>query len=94
MKRLAVSLACLLPLSGCGLFDGAGEAVIPPMCEDQVYADPLVRDMIMKGAGSDYYANNHIDQMKAAKQDATQRCLQQKGLARPGGGVERQRRNG
>jgi hypothetical protein len=88
MKRLAL-LVLLTPLAGCGMSD-APAARIPSVCEDQVYADPLVKDLIMKGAGSTGFARNHENQLQAAKQDAATRCLQAKGLIRPGG-VERQR---
>ena len=77
-------------LSGC-ITDTAPFAPIPAACEDQVYADPVVKDIILKGTGSDYYRRSHDEQLKYAKIDAAHRCMQQKGLAPPGGGVQRQR---
>ena len=75
-------------LAGCGI-DPAPVADVPSVCEAQVYADPHVKDLLMKGAGSTSFARQHEDELKFAKVDATHRCLQSKGLAPPGGGVER-----
>ena len=61
------------------------------MRREQVYADPTVKRLIAQGAGSEYLRINTENQLRAAKEDATHRCMQQKGLAPPGGGVERQR---
>ncbi len=88
MKPLAL-LALLLPLAACGI-DRAPAASVPSICEEQVYADPLVKDLIIKGAGSTGFARNHEDELQAAKQDAATRCLQAKGLIPPGG-VERRK---
>ena len=79
----------LLALAACSSFDTAPNAPIPAMCEDQVYADPVVKDLILKGTGSDTYRMNHIEQLKYAKIDAARRCMQLKGLAPQGGGVQR-----
>ena len=89
MRGLAASLA--LGLASCGPIDMAPAAPIPPQCEAQVYADPHVKDLLMKSAGSEVFASDHIEEMKYAKIDAAHRCMQQKGLAPPGGGVERPR---
>ena len=88
MKRL-----CFLPLllapAACTPFDTAPAAPIPAVCEDQVYADPAVKDLILKGTGSETYRINHVEQLRYAKIDAARRCMQLKGLAPPGGGVQR-----
>ena len=90
MRRLWLLAA--LPLSACGFsLDPAPAANIPSVCESQVYADPKVKDLIMRGAGSDSLRRNTEDQLRYAKMDAAHRCMQQKGLTPPGGGVERQR---
>ena len=89
MRVLAGIVA--LGLAGCGSFDIAPAASYPPQCEAQVYADPHVKDLLMKSAGSESFAMNHVEEMKYAKIDAAHRCMQQKGLAPPGGGVERPR---
>lgn len=81
--------AVLLALGGCGTFDQAPSAPIPATCEAQVYADPHVKDLLMKSAGSQFFARDHEDEVKFAKVDATRRCMQMKGLIRPGGVVER-----
>ncbi len=86
MKLLAL-LALLAPLAACGLSDSP-VASIPSGCQDQVYNDPQVKDLLMKSAGSAGFARNHENELQAAKQDATTRCLQAKGLV-PSGGVER-----
>jgi hypothetical protein len=88
MKLLAV-VVLLAPLAACGV-SKAPAAAVPSVCEDFVYNDPQVKDLIMKGVGSTGFARNHENELSAAKQDATTRCLQAKGLVR-GGGVERPR---
>ncbi len=87
--RRTLWLALPLLLAGCGAFDSGPQVSIPPQCEGQVYADPTVRSMIADGAGSDGYRLTHLNALKYAKMDAVQRCLQQKGLLPPGGGVQR-----
>ena len=79
----------LIGLGACSI-DTAPYVSIPSVCVDQVYADPTVKELIMKGAGSSDFARNHEDDLKYAKLDASHRCMQQKGLIRPGGGVARQ----
>ena len=93
MTRIA-GLALLAILAGCAPSIPTPEVKIPPVCEQQVYADPAVKDEIMKGAGSDYYRDNHQSELAYAKVDALNRCLRQRGLAPPGGGVERPRPSG
>ena len=79
----------LLPfVAGCGI-DMAPTAPIPPGCEAQVYADPRVKDLLMKSAGTSSFARQHEDELKYAKIDAAHRCMQLKGMLPPGGGVER-----
>ncbi len=91
--RALGALAAIALLSGCSI-DEAPSAPIPAACEDQVYADPVVKDLILKGTGSDSFRLNHLDQLKYAKIDAAHRCMQQKGLVPPGGGVARPRITG
>jgi hypothetical protein len=82
MKLLAL-LALLTPLAACGI-NQAPAANIPSICEDQVYADPLVKDLIMKGAGSEAFRASHLKRLQKAKLAAAGRCMQQKGIARSG----------
>ncbi len=90
MKPLAC-LALLLPLAACGTFDPPHAPPIPAVCEDQVYNDPQVHDLIIRGLANTAYAVNHQNELAAAKNDAALRCMQAKGLAPRGGGVERPR---
>ncbi len=87
----ALVLGGLALLAGCGpiSIDQAPVADIPGQCERQVYDDPKVKDILMKYSGSVTYARQHEDALKVAKEDATRRCLQRKGILPPGGGVER-----
>ncbi len=89
MRRLCVLAA--LGLSACYPLDEAPAANYPPACEGQVYADPKVKELIVRGMGSDNLRRNTEEQLRNAKLDAARRCMQQKGLAPPGGGVERRR---
>jgi hypothetical protein len=90
MKALAC-LPLLAMLGACGSFDQTPAPSIPPVCETQVYADPVVKDLILKGAGSPTFRLQSEDALKYAKIDAVHRCLQQRGLLPPGGGVARPR---
>ena len=81
-------MPALIGLAACSM-DEAPYAPIPAVCEHQVYADPTVKDLILKSTGSDTYRMNHLDDLKYAKLDAAHRCMQQKGLLPPGGGVAR-----
>ena len=95
MRRLGgVTLCAVLGLAaGCTPNEPIPEVKIPEICEQQVYADPAVREEIVKGAGSDYYRNTHQATLAYAKLDAVGRCMRMKGLAAaPIGGVERPRR--
>ncbi len=91
MRRLVLAVALLA--AGCSpiKLDQAPVADYPVQCEAQVYADPKVKDLLMKSTGSDTFARQHEDELKYAKVDAAHRCAQQRGLTAPGGGVERPR---
>lgn len=62
-------------------------------CQEGVYKDPVVKDLIEKGAGSPSFMREHEGDLRAAKAQSTLHCLQSRGLARPGGGVERRKDN-
>jgi hypothetical protein len=85
-------LVVLAGLAGCATNTPIPKVEIPDFCEQSVYADPAVKDEIMKGAGSDGYRNNHQADLAYAKQDAITRCLRQRGMMPKGGGVEAPRR--
>jgi hypothetical protein len=92
--RTIGALVVLTALGGCDMFnfshfDQAPAAPIPSICDEQVYADPHVKDLLLKSAGSPSFARQHEDELKYAKVDAAHRCMQQKGILPPGGGVER-----
>ena len=76
----------LAGLAGCATNTPIPKVEVPDICEQQVYADPAVKDEIMKGAGSDFYRNTHQADLAYAKADALNRCLRQRGLAPQGGG--------
>ena len=84
-----VSLLAVIVIAGCQSFDKAPAANIPAACDEQVYADPHVKDLLMKGAGSPQFERLHEDELKYAKVDAARRCMQAKGLTPLGGGVQR-----
>jgi hypothetical protein len=88
MRIFALALLATT-MAGCAHFDTAPAAAVPDVCEAQVYADPHVKDLLMKSAGSFNFARDHEDELKYAKLDAAHRCLQLKGLLPPGGGVQR-----
>ena len=88
----ASPILLLVALAGCAIhLDQAPVADVPAQCEAQVYQDPLVKDLLMKSVGSDTFARQHEDELKYAKVDAAHRCMQRKGIAPAGGGVERPR---
>ncbi len=80
----AGGLALLVALAGCSHTPPARDAAIPSVCEDQVYADPVVKDLILKGAGSESFRASHMTQLQDAKLDAARRCMRQKGIQQPG----------
>ena len=57
-------------------------------CAPRVNADPVVREIVMKSAGSETYKFEHEDALAAARGRALQACV---GGGVRGGGVERQR---
>jgi hypothetical protein len=86
-------LVVLAALAGCTPDRPLPKAEIPDFCDQSVYADPAVKDEIMKGAGSDGYRTYHQADLAYAKQDALNRCLRQRGMLPQGGGVEAPRRS-
>ena len=57
-------------------------------CAPQVDADPVVREIRLKGAGSEHYKYEHDDDLAAARARALLACV---GGGSRNGGVERQR---
>ena len=93
MRRVLWASGLLLGLAaGCTPAEHIPDVKIPAACEEQVYADPAVKDQIMKAAGSVFYRNTHQMALAYAKLDAVRRCEHVKGLSTPGGGVEQPRR--
>lgn len=59
-------------------------------CARQANDDPVVKELIIRGAGNPHFQIEGQDQLRAAKQDATLACLRARGVVRQGG-VERQK---
>ena len=79
MRRTLVSLRLL---AGC-----ARESAPDAACDAQVDRDPVVRDLIMKGAGSEHFKLETDDVLLQARKRARVACLQGRGVL-PKGGVE------
>ena len=76
------TLLILLLLAGC-----ARESAPDAACEAQVDRDPVVRDLMMKGAGSEHFKLENDDVLLQARKRARVACLQGRGVL-PKGGVE------
>lgn len=87
---LGLALAALAGCSSLSPFDNSPSADFPNVCETQVYADPSVKSLLARSAGSESFARNHAEELHYAKLDAARRCMEQRGMIRTGG-VERQR---
>ena len=83
------SWALLLACTACAVSPSRPVSPEVAACQENAYKDPVVKELIEIGAGSQYFMQQHQEDLKAAKADATLRCLQSRGLASPGGGVER-----
>ena len=83
MRRLLLGV---LLLSACAPRDTPEVAA----CRAEVDADPEVRLLIAKGAGSPTFLAENQDTLRAARQRASLTCLRARGVIQPGG-VERQK---
>ena len=84
MRRYGV-LALVLAVAGCGWFAGNGGNTPEAQCQRQAYDDPAVKKLTVQGlnqAGVDQDADFAYTK---ALHDATDRCLQQKGVQVRGG---------
>jgi hypothetical protein len=88
MSRALAVLLLGAALSGCG--GGARSVTDQEACARQAEDDPVVKEMIVKGAGNPHFQIEGQDQLRAAKQDANLACLRRRGVVRAGG-VERQK---
>jgi hypothetical protein len=79
-------LALCLLLGACA----SGPDTPQRACERQADDDPVVKDLLMKAAGTQQFQWENGQRIELAKRDATLRCLRARGLA-PKGGVERPR---
>ena len=59
-------------------------------CDRRAENAPVVRQLLMKGVGTQHFQLEGADQLHAAEQDARLACLRSRGVIRPGG-VERQK---
>ena len=84
MIRLVLALALLAAGCSRGPTDNSPQAA----CARQADNDPVVADIVRRGAGTEFYRWDNEKKLAQAKQDATTRCLRARGLA-PRGGVER-----
>ena len=75
-------------LLGCALLGCARESAQDAACDAQVNRDPVVQDLILKGAGSEHFRLESYDRLRLAKQRARLACLQGRGVVPRGGGVE------
>ncbi len=84
-----LSWALLLACTACAATPSTPLSPEAAACQEGVYNDPAVKELIEIGAGSQYFMNEHQQDLRVAKADAMLRCLQSRGLAPLGGGVER-----
>ena len=87
MIRLTL-LAGLLALTACA--PATAPMTDQDACARQANDDPVVKELIIRGAGNPHFQMEGQDQLRAARQDAALACLRARGLVRPGG-VERQK---
>jgi hypothetical protein len=88
MRRLASLPALGLLLAACS--GGAAPGTPEQACASQANDDPVVKELVMKGAGTMQFQWDNEQRLVLARRDATLRCLRARGLA-PKGGVERPR---
>lgn len=75
------ALLVLTLLVGCAATPTTPERA----CADQVNRDPVVHELMLKGAGVEEFRQNHIEDMNMARARALRECLGGRGLIRPGG---------
>lgn len=85
------ALSMILLLAGCSLF-APSKPVSPEeaACRRDAEDAPAVKAIMNKMEGNQNYQRQHMEDLEAAKQDATVACLQSRGVVRRGG-VERQK---
>lgn len=86
--RRAALLTVVLALSACA----RPEARTPDeaACARRANEDPKVKELIIKGVGSENFQLQSQGALSAARQDAIVACLRTRGVI-PRGGVERQK---
>ena len=88
MKRV---LAAALLLAGCAAPAAPDAAATPDAaCARQAETDPVVRELIIKGAGNPAFLAASQEELTFARSQAEVACRRSRGLA-PRGGVEPQR---
>ena len=96
--RFFLLLAGLLLIAGCvskpfsrpyAVYNNTSADTLRGECERAACDDPLVKDVLATAAGSVNYASLAWNQrLAAAKRQAVQRCMLQRGGPGEGGGVE------
>lgn len=83
-----ILLATMLALTACA--PSPAPTTDKDACARQANDDPVVKELITRGAGNPHFQVEGQDQLRAAKQDAALACLRARGVVRQGG-VERQK---
>jgi hypothetical protein len=82
--RWALLLALSLPGCGGG-YVGQTEPDAPPQCHQEANADPAVRELRMKMAGTSWWRTNYQNQLAFAEHEALLKCMRRIGMLPPGG---------
>lgn len=82
--RLLAALLALPMLSACAAL-GPNPDTPLGQCQRQALNDPTVNNLMARSVAGTSFAADNAGRLNAAKQQAVQACMRQKGLAPPGG---------